>query len=166
MSHERHERVLIERFERLGVPWRIHRHPPVFTVEEARRLRGDVPGAHVKNLFLRDKKEQMWLVTAREDRAIDLRALRALLGSSGNPSFGSPDRLRRVLGVEPGSVTPLAVVNDVAGAVRVVIDASLRDADLLSVHPNHNAASVVLAPSDLVRVLEDAAHAPRWIALP
>lgn len=160
------EPALAAAFARLGIPWRIYRHPPVFTVDEAQRLRGEVPGAHVKNLFLRDKREQMWIVTVPEERPVDLRALRGILGSSGNPSFGSADRLRRVLGVEPGSVTPLAAVNDVAGDVIVCLDAALRDVAWLSVHPNHNAASVVLSPAELEAVLTDAGHAPRWIAVP
>ncbi|MDO9280705.1 MAG: YbaK/EbsC family protein, partial [Pseudomonadota bacterium] len=90
-----------------GVAYTVFRHPPLRTVEDAKLLRGDIDAAHVKNLFLRDKREQMWVVTALEDRAIDIRALRAHLDAYGSVSFGSPDRLRRVLGIEPGSVSPL-----------------------------------------------------------
>src|ERR1044072_5329282 len=98
---------LFPRLDTLGIAHRTVEHPPVYTVEEAKALRGDLPGPHIKNLFLPNKKE----VVALEDRAIDLKRLGERLGA-GKFSFGSPDRLRRHLGVEPGSVTPLAVVND------------------------------------------------------
>ncbi len=103
-------------------------HPPVFTVEEAKALRGDLPGHHIKNLFLRNRKEEMWLVVALEDRTIDLKRLGERL-AAGKFSFGSPDRLRRHLGVEPGSVTPLAVINDPEHQVRLVLDRGLADGD-------------------------------------
>src|SRR5471030_761218 len=104
---------LFARLEALGIPHASLEHAPVFTVEQAKAHRGVLPGHHIKNLFLRNKKEEMWLVVALEDRAIDLKQLGERLGA-GRLSFGSPDRLRRVLGVEPGSVTPFAVVNDEA----------------------------------------------------
>jgi Ala-tRNA(Pro) deacylase len=93
---------LFARLEQLGIAQRSIEHPAVFTVEEAKALRGDLPGHHVKNLFLRNKKEEMWLVVALEDRAIDLRRLGEVLGA-GRLSFGSAERLKRHLGVEPGS---------------------------------------------------------------
>src|SRR3546814_6115281 len=77
----------------------------VFTVEESRALRGTLPGGHVKNLFLRDKKKRCWLVTAMEDRAIDLKDLKRRLGASGSLSFGNAELLLELLGVEPGAVT-------------------------------------------------------------
>ena len=104
---------LFARLAELGIAQRTVEHPAVFTVEEAKALRGDLPGHHVKNLFLRNKKEEMWLVVALEDRAIDLKRLGEVLGA-GRLSFGSAERLKRHLGVEPGSVTPLALINDEA----------------------------------------------------
>jgi Ala-tRNA(Pro) deacylase len=160
------EKPVVERLEALGIPYTLHRHPPVYTVEEAKRLRGDVGAVQVKNLFLRDKKEQMWLLSARETQPIDLKAVRYLIGSSGNPSFGSPERLMRYLGVEAGSVTPLAAINDREGAVRVLLDAGLRDAPLVGVHPNHNAATITLSPADLERYLASTGHPPAWLTLP
>ena len=112
---------LFARLEQLGIAQRTVRHPPVFTVEQAKALRGDLPGHHVKNLFLRNKKEEMWLVVALEDRAIDLKRLGEVLGA-GRLSFGSAQRLKHHLGVEPGSVTPLALINHEARAVRLVLD--------------------------------------------
>ena len=97
---------LFSRLAELGLSHQSVEHPPVFTVEEAKALRGNLPGHHIKNLFLRNRKEEMWLVVALEDRAIDLKRLCERLGA-GKFTFGSPDRLRRHLGVEPGSVTLL-----------------------------------------------------------
>src|SRR3546814_12479230 len=95
--------------------------PPVFTVEEAKALRGELPGHHIKNLFLRNKKGQLWLVTCLEDRAVDLKGLGERLGA-GRFSFGSADRLMTYLGVRPGAVTPFAVINDQEDAVPMVLD--------------------------------------------
>ena len=96
----------------LGIAHQTVSHPPVFTVEEARALRGQVAGGHTKNLFLRDKKGALFLVVALEDAAIELKSLHRLLGASGRFSFGSAELLRETLGVEPGAVTPFAAVND------------------------------------------------------
>src|SRR3954470_22822019 len=94
---------LFVRLDQLGIAHRTVEHPPVFTVEEAKALRGSLPGGHVKNLFLRNKKGAMWLVVAEEDRAIDLKALGEAIGA-GRVSFGSPERLMAHLGVIPGAV--------------------------------------------------------------
>ena len=99
----------------LGIAYQTVTHPPVFTVEEARALRGDAVGGHTKNLFLRDKKGALYLVVAPEDAAIELKSLHRLLGASGRFSFGSAELMRELLGVEPGSVTPFAVINDKSG---------------------------------------------------
>ncbi len=160
------ETPILAALDAVGVPYAVHRHPPVHTVDESIQLRGDIACVHLKNLFLRDKRERMWLLTVREDREIDLRAVRYLLGTSGNPSFGSADRLRRTLGVEPGSVTPLAVVHDPSASVAVVLDASVRGDVPVGVHPGHNAATVVLTANDLERFLIARAHPPTWLVLP
>src|SRR3954468_15052790 len=116
---------LFAKLEALGIAQHTVEHPPVFTVEEAKALRGNLPGHHIKNLFLRNKKEQMWLVVALEDRAIDLKRLGEALGA-GRLSFGSPERLQKYLGVEPGSVTPFAVINDTGHQVTLVLDEGLK----------------------------------------
>lgn len=160
----------LAQLDALGIVYTVFRHPPLRTVEDAKRLRGDIDAAHVKNLFLRDKREQMWVVTALEDRALDIRALRAHLDAYGSVSFGSPDRLRRVLGIEPGSVSPLALVNDVArGAespgVRIVLDRGIERYEHVGVHPLHNEATVRIAVRDLVRFLEAIGRAPAWLEI-
>lgn len=159
------ERPLLERFEALGIQTRLVRHPPVATVAEAKLHRAEMPGMHLKNLFLRDKRERQWLLSVPEDRTLDLKALKPVFGSSGNPTFGSPERLLRVLGLQPGSVTPLAVINDAARSVTVVLDEALRREPLLHCHPLHNEATIAITPDDLVRFLIDTGHPPQWIQL-
>jgi Ala-tRNA(Pro) deacylase len=156
---------LFARLDQLGIAHRTVEHPPVFTVEEAKALRGNLPGHHIKNLFLRNKKEEMWLVVALEDRAIDLRRLGEVLGA-GRLSFGSADRLKRHLGVEPGSVTPLSLINDEARAVRLVLDCGVADGGPVNAHPLVNTMTTALAPADLLRFFEATGHTPRWLDFP
>lgn len=151
-------------FEELGIETRTIEHAPVFTVEEAKTVRDDLPGGHSKNLFLRNKKGEMWLVTCFEDRKIDLKALGAALGA-GRVSFGSPDRLRTHLGVEPGAVTPFAVINDREGKVKFVLDQGMQQSDPLNFHPLVNTMTTAISPSDLIRFLEAQDHAPAFIDL-
>jgi hypothetical protein len=158
-------RPLFAALDRLGAKITIANHPPVFTVEQAKRHRAaGEAGAHVKNLFVRNKKGEMWLITTLEDRPVDLKALGKRIGA-GNLSFASYDRLRARLGVEPGSVTPLAAMNDREGVVRVVLDAAILAAEVVHCHPLTNDRTVAIAPGDLVRFLEDCGHAPSVIDL-
>jgi Ala-tRNA(Pro) deacylase len=156
---------LLARLEALGVQATTHRHPPVFTVEEAQALKGDLPGAHTKNLFLRDKKGVMWLLVALFDRKIDLLSLSKVLGVSGRLSFGSADRMIRFLGVTPGAVTPFAIVNDHGGAVSVAVDEGLRDQEIWNAHPLDNAMTTAVRGEDMVRFLEAEGHPPVWVGL-
>ena len=158
-------RQLFARLDQLGISHRTVEHPPVFTVEEAKALRGNLPGHHIKNLFLRNKKEEMWLVVALEDRAIDLKRLGEVLGA-GRLSFGSADRLKRTLGVEPGSVTPLSLVNDEARAVQLVLDRGVADGGPVNAHPLVNTMTTALAPADLLRFFDATGHTPRWLDFP
>lgn len=150
---------LFARLAALGIVTRTVRHPAVFTVEQARHLRGDLPGAHTKSLFLRDPKGAMWLVVCLEDRAVDLRTLAARLGAR-RFSFGSPERLMRHLGVIPGAVSPFAVLNDRQHAVRVVLDRAVLAHDPLNLHPLDNTLTTAIAGTDLLRFLEAEAHPP------
>lgn len=146
----------------LGIETETVRHPPVFTVEESKALRGDLGGAHTKNLFLKDKKGRLWLVVALEDRAVDLKDLRRRIGAA-TLSFGRPDLLVEVLGVEPGSVTPLAVINDTAGRVQVVLDAGLLDHGRLNFHPLTNEATTAISVDGLMTLLRATGHEPAII---
>ena len=133
-------------------------------MEEAKALRGELPGGHVKNLFLRDKKGAMWLVVAEEDRRIDLKALAARLGA-GKVSFASAERLMAYLGVVPGAVTPFGLINDRGHEVRVVIDAGLLAHDPVNVHPLTNDRTTAIAPRDLLRFIEACGHEPQVMDL-
>jgi len=153
---------LLARLDELGIRCHTFSHPPVFTVEEAKAHRGQLEGAHTKNLFVRDKKGHMWLVVALEDRQVDLRAIATALGHK-RFSFGSEERLMRYLGVIPGAVTPFGVVNDRGGAVRVALDSGLLTHELWNFHPLDNAMTTTLTPSDMIRFLEAVDHAPTWL---
>ena len=137
----------------------------MFTVDEAKQHRGELPGHHIKNLFLRNKKEAMWLVVALEDRAVDLKRLGEVLGA-GRLSFGSPERLRSHLGVEPGSVTPFALVNDTAHKVTLVLDRGLAEGGPVNAHPLTNTMTTAISFADLRRFFEATGHAPQWLDFP
>ena len=154
---------LFQRLRDLGIETETARHPAVFTVDEAKALRGDLPGCHTKNLFLRDKKGAMWLVVCREDRAVDLKALAQKLGS-GRLSFGSPERLMKYLGVSPGAVTPFAVMNDKAGHVRVALDRGMLDQEPWNFHPLTNDMTTSIGASDMLRFLEAVNHSPEYLS--
>ncbi len=154
------EKALFARLDELGIACQTHEHAQLFTVEQSRALRGDLAGGHIKNLFLRDKKRRMWLVTVLESRQIDLKALRHELGARGNLSFGSAELLMENLGVIPGAVTPFAVINDREGKVTMVLDKAVLDDDPVNAHPLRNDMTTALAPADLLRFLEAEGHAP------
>lgn len=150
---------LFAHLDGLGIRTRTTRHPPVFTVEEARALRGDLPGAHIKNLFLRNKKSEMWLVVAEEERTIDLKSLGEKLGA-GRLSFGSPERLMTYLGVLPGAVTPFALINDRQRQVRVAVDKAVLAQSPVNCHPLTNDMTTAIAPDDLLAFMEAGGHTP------
>lgn len=156
---------LFARLDELGIAYKTHEHPPLFTVEDSKRLRGELPGGHCKNLFLRDKKRSLFLLVVLEDRAIDLKGLRDRLGAAGNLSFGSPDLLLEVLGVTPGGVTPFALINDRQKRVTVFLDKKMLVMDPLNYHPLSNAMTTAIRPDDLLRFIESCGHTPRTIDL-
>jgi len=155
---------LLARLAELGIAVRTVEHPPVFTVEEARRHRGDLPGTHTKSLFLRDKKGAMWMVVCLESRAVDLKDLARRIGAR-HLSFGSPERLLRHLGVIPGAVSPFAVVNDAERLVQVVLDREVLAGDPVNLHPLDNTRTTAIAAADLLRFLEAEGHPPRVMDL-
>ena len=133
-------------------------HPPVFTVVEAKQVRGLLPGGHSKSLFLKNKKGLMWLVVVSEDQVVDLATLAESLDAK-RLSFGSPERLMTYLGVIPGAVTPFAAINDRDGRVTVAISADLLANDPLNFHPLVNDRTTSISAADLVRFLEATGHA-------
>lgn len=160
------EAPLLARLAELGISVQIHRHPALHTVAQSQALRGEMAGGHIKNLFLRDKKRKKWLVTVPEEATVDLKALRHVIGASGTLSFGSAELLTECLGVDAGSVTPFAVMNDDAGEVTMVLERSLLDQDPINTHPLHNEATAAIAKADLLRFLEACGHPPMIIDLP
>ncbi len=154
---------LFHRLQSLGIDTHTVKHPPVFTVEEAKALRGEIRGCHTKNLFLRNKKGAMWLVVCLEDRAVDLKRLAESL-ESGRLSFGSADRLMKYLGVTPGAVTPFGIVNDNGGAVRVALDRGVLGGGPLNFHPLDNAMTTSIEAEDMLRFLEAERHPAELIA--
>jgi Ala-tRNA(Pro) deacylase len=150
---------LMARLDKLGIRYQSHRHRPVFTVEEAKALRGELAGHHIKNLFLRNKKGRMWLCVIDEDRPVDLAALADRL-AAGRFSFGSPERLMTHLGVLPGAVTPMALVNDRDHLVQPVIDAKILSGGPVNCHPLVNDMTLTIAPDDLLRFIAACGHQP------
>jgi Ala-tRNA(Pro) deacylase len=152
---------LLAYLDTLGIAHKTVSHPAVFTVEQSQALRGTIPGAHTKNLFLRDKKAAAYLVVALEDAAVELKSLHRRLGASGRFSFGSAELMRELLGVEPGSVTPFAAINDTAGRVTVVLDAAMMAHPVLNFHPLRNTGTTTISREGLVKFLEATGHPPR-----
>jgi Ala-tRNA(Pro) deacylase len=147
--------------DRLDIDHSTVSHPPLFTVEQSRTLRGQIPGGHTKNLFLKDKRDAFYLVVALEHAAIELKSLHRLLGASGRFSFGSAEAMQQLLGVEPGSVTPFAAINDTAGRVTVVLDAAMLDHEILNYHPLVNTMTTSISRAGLMKFLKASGHEPR-----
>jgi Ala-tRNA(Pro) deacylase len=157
-------KTLDARLAALGITTTTVEHEPVFTVEESVALRESIPGAHTKNLFLIDPDSRMVLVTAKDDTRVDLKALAKRLGF-GRFSFGKAERLQAVLGVSPGSVTPLALINASAAGVTFVIDQALMGFAEVNCHPLENTATIRFATADLIRFIKECGHEPLIFAL-
>jgi Ala-tRNA(Pro) deacylase len=146
--------------DKLGIAHATVTHPALFTVEQSRELRGTIPGAHTKNLFLKDKKGALFLITALEDAVIELKSLHRRLDASGRFSFGAADLMRATLGIEPGAVTPFGAMNDSDRRVSVVLDAALMRHATVNCHPLVNTMTTSIAGTDLLRFLEATGHPP------
>ena len=147
--------------DRLGIQHVTVQHPPLFTVEQSQSLRGQIAGGHTKNLFLKDKRGALFLVTALEEADIDLKSLHRRLGASGRFSFGSAEQMQATLGVEPGAVTPFGALNDTERNVTVVLDAAMMAQLTLNFHPLVNTMTTSIGRDDLVRFLAATGHAAR-----
>lgn len=150
---------LFVRLDALGIETETHAHRPVYTVAESRNLRGALPGIHCKTLFLKDKKSILWLCVVEESRRMDIRALSDLLGSA-RLSFARPERVNAHLGVEPGAVTPFALINDTDAGIRVVLDAEIIAAEIANFHPLVNDRTTAIRSGDLIRFIEGCGHRP------
>ena len=144
----------------LGISVSTTRHPPLYTVADSQALRGEIGGGHTKNLFLKDRKDNFFLVTVDEDAEVDLKQIHHVIGASGKVSFGKPEALMELLGVVPGAVTVFGLINDTVGKVKLVLDSGLMENDIINAHPLTNEATTSIANADLVRFVKETGHEP------
>ncbi len=144
----------------LAIPVTTTRHPPLFTVADSQALRGTIPGGHTKNLFLKDKKDNYFLVTVDEEAVVDLKQIHHLIGAASRVSFGKPEALMELLGVTPGGVTVFGLINDTNGRVRLVLDEALMRNAVINGHPLTNEATTSIGRDDLLRFVRATGHEP------
>jgi Ala-tRNA(Pro) deacylase len=150
--------TLLKYLQDLGVDFSLHHHRAVFTVAESEEIDASIPGTHGRNLFLRDHKKNKFLVVLQNSTMVDIKKLPALIGSSNKLSFGSPERLWEYLGVRPGSVCPYAIVNDKDKQVKICLDKSMMETELVNYHPLLNTMTIGVKPADLTRFIESCGH--------
>lgn len=151
---------LFDRLRDLGIEVTTVSHPPLFTVEESQSLRGKIPGAHTKNLFVKDKKDRFFLLTVEETASVDLKQVHHIIGAASRVSFGKPEKLMEYLGVAPGSVTVFGAINDEDHAVTIVLDRALMDSEIINAHPLTNEATTSIRRDDLMTFLKATGHEP------
>ena len=161
----RGEAGLLADLDALAIPFTAHEHVAVFTVAESDAVNAAIPGAHTKNLFLKDAGGAFWLVTVPGEARVDLKALPAAIGCK-RVSFGKADDMQRLLGIVPGSVTPLAAINAAPGSIAIVIDAGLAAAATVNVHPLRNTATVGLSGAAILDLLRHWGHRPLVAPIP
>lgn len=149
----------------LAIPFAAHEHEAVFTVEQSRRIDAGFPGRHTKNLFLKDTAGAFWLVTVPAEARVDLKALPGAIGCK-RVSFASAGDMVRLIGIAPGSVTPLAMINAAPGSVTVVLEKGLAAAARINVHPLRNTGTLGLAGGDVLALLRHWGHEPLVAAIP
>ncbi|NIJ38574.1 Ala-tRNA(Pro) deacylase [Sphingopyxis panaciterrae] len=151
--------------ETLAIPFVEQEHKPLFTVADSEELYGVMAGAHTKNLFLKDAGGAFWLVTVGSDARVDLKALPAAIGSK-RVSFGKAEDMERLLGIVPGSVTPMAAINASPGSITIVLDAPLAPAEQVNVHPLRNTATLGLSGAAILDLLRHWGHSPLVASIP
>jgi Ala-tRNA(Pro) deacylase len=144
--------------DELGIAHKTTYHEPVFTVAESVALRDEIPGGHTKNLFLKDKKDQYFLLTVEENATVDLKTVHQIVGGASKFSFGRAEKLMEYLGVVPGAVTAFGVFNDAGSNVTIVLDAELMKNDIINCHPLTNDATTSIGRDDLIRFVEATGH--------
>lgn len=149
----------------LDIPVTTVTHPPLYTVADSQALRGEIPGGHTKNLFLKDRKDQYFLLTVEEEATLDLKTIHTLIGAAGRVSFGRPEALMDLLGVTPGAVTAFGVLNDAEKRVKVFIDDALLSNTMINAHPLTNEATTSIAAHDLLRFIKATGHDPSILKL-
>lgn len=151
-------------FDKLAIKTTTVEHIAVFTVEEAKKVHDQIPGGHCKNLFCKDEKGALWLIVALEDARIDLKAAKDRIGSK-RLTFGKPELLLEVLGIEPGSVTPFGLINDKDAKTNVILDEAMMRHEKLNFHPLKNDATTTISSRDLVTFIKATGHNPRIVAV-
>lgn len=157
---------LFQRFTELDIVAPIVPYPTHSTVEEGKMLRGNMAGIFTKNLLLKDKKGHLYLFTVDEDCVLDLKTVHTQIGAQTRLNFASGELMIERLGVPPGALTPLAIINDSEGAVTVVVDSSLLNAEQVNVHPLINTESTGLRPADLLTFIRSCGREPTLVAFP
>jgi Ala-tRNA(Pro) deacylase len=148
---------LMKKLEEMGIDYALHHHEAVYTVEESEKLDRDIAGTHCRNLFLRDKKKKNFLVVLQNATEVDMKKLPPVI-SSDRLSFGSADRLWQYLGVRPGSVCPFAITNDTDNQVKILLDKSMMETEIVNYHPLLNTMTISLKPADLLKFIESTGH--------
>lgn len=154
---------LLQKLEEFGFKTTTHEHEAVFTVDESSKIKQDIPGGHTKNLFLKDKKGNFFLVVAEGFAQIKLNSIHGLIGAKGRVSFGKPEALMELLGVKPGSVTAFAPINDTENKVSIIIDEALLRYELINCHPLTNEMTTTISKEDLLQFLKHVNHEPQII---
>lgn len=155
---------LMAKLEELGIEYDLHRHEAVFTVAEAQKVERGMRGVHCRNLFLRDKKKNNFLVVLCNETEIDMKKLAPVIGAE-KLSFGSADRLWAYLGVRPGSVCPYAIVNDRNNEVKIILEKKMMEADIVNYHPLLNTMTIGTTPANLLKFIESTNHTPHILDL-
>ena len=156
---------LIAFLDGLGIATRTFEHPPLFTVEQSQALRGEIAGGHTKNLFLKDKKDNYFLLTVGEETQVDLKQVHHAIGAASRVSFGRPEMLMELLGVVPGAVTVFGLINDTQRRVELFLDAALMEHETINAHPLTNEATTQIARADLLRFIAATGHEPTILKL-
>lgn len=155
---------LMAKLKELGIEFDFHHHEAVFTVAEAQKVERGMKGVHCRNLFLRDKKKNNFLVVLSNETEIDMKKLAGVIGSD-KLSFGSADRLWEYLGVRPGSVSPYAIVNDRNNDVKIILEKKMMEADIVNYHPLLNTMTIGTTPANLLKFIESTGHTPHILDL-
>ena len=155
---------LLMLLDSLGIAYVMYRHPPLRTVEDSKAHRDNMPGLHIKNLYLRDRKKQNFLFVAEEDRQIDMKSLNQKIGCD-RLSFGSAERLFEMLGVRPGAVSPLTLINDPNYKVHLVLDIALRTNEVIYAHPLVNDMTLGIEGPHLQQFFAYTGHEVQWLDL-
>ncbi len=163
--HPKTPEQLFSFLDSLAIEVKTVTHPPLFTVADSQSLRGELQGGHTKNLFLKDKKDNYFLLTVDENAVVDLKTVHHLIGATSKISFGKPEALLELLGVTPGAVTALGPINDTDGRVKVFLDETLMQNTLINCHPLINTATTTIASADLIKFLKATGHEPTVLKL-